>query len=237
MTQMNRQALILFSGGVDSTTALHWARRRFDRLTALIVRYGQRHGIEVDNARAVADRLGVEAVVLDFPFGPLLSSALTDPAAPIPPSLETSRDADGVPFTYVPFRNGVFLALAAAIAESRGIYDLVTGFNAIDTPDYPDTTAAFNRKMAAAINEGTGARRRGRRFRIHSPLLALTKVEILRLGLSLGAGYDHAISCYRGAERPCGRCPSCDIRARAFAELGRPDPLIERLDHERGTDS
>ncbi len=231
---MDRQALILFSGGIDSTTALLWAQRRFSRLTALIVRYGQRHEIEVDNARTVAIRLGVEPLALDFPFGTWLKSALTDPGAPVPESLATARDADGVPTTYVPFRNGIFLSLAAAIAESRGIYDLVTGFNAVDTPDYPDTTVAFSRKMTAAINEGTGARRRKRRFRTHSPLIELSKTEILRLGMSLGADYSYAISCYRGTERPCGRCPSCDIRARAFAELGRPDPLIERLDSMRG---
>ncbi|MCX6555499.1 MAG: 7-cyano-7-deazaguanine synthase, partial [Candidatus Aminicenantes bacterium] len=116
--------------------------------------------------------------------------------------------------------------------ESHSCRHLVTGFNAIDSPDYPDTTVAFTRKMTAAINQGTSAGRGGAKFKVHTPLIALSKQEIIVLGFELGADYAYSISCYRGAERPCGRCPSCDIRARAFAGLGRQDPLLARLQKE-----
>jgi 7-cyano-7-deazaguanine synthase len=232
---MNKGAVVLFSGGIDSTTALYWARGEFDPVRALIVDYGQQHRIEVEMAKKIAAHLGVTFDVVELPLRNLLSSALLADGRPIPASLAEARKEPGVPSTYVPFRNGIFLALAAAYAESRGCRHLVTGFNAIDTPDYPDTSAQFSRKMEAAINQGTSAGKGGAKFRVHTPLIALSKKEIIALGFELGADYAHSISCYRGAELPCGRCPSCDIRARAFAGLGRQDPLLARLQKEGKT--
>jgi 7-cyano-7-deazaguanine synthase len=230
---MKQSALILFSGGIDSTTALYWARRRFAPVTVLTVAYGQRHGLETDMAEKTARHLDVPFVRLELPLASFLESALLDENRAIPDSRAAAKKEKDVPDTYVPFRNGIFLAVAAAWAETRGVRHLVTGFNAVDTPDYPDTTARFTRRMQAALNAGTSAALDGRKFRIHAPLLALSKTDIIRLGLKLKADYSRSISCYRGAETPCGRCPSCDIRGRAFAELGVEDPLLARLRRER----
>lgn len=232
---MKQSALILFSGGIDSTTALCWARRRFAPVTALTVAYGQRHRLETEMAEKAARHLAVPFVRLELPLADFLESALLDETRIIPDSLATAKKENATPDTYVPFRNGIFLAVAAAWAETRGVRHLVTGFNAVDTPDYPDTTARFTRRMQAALNAGTSAALDGRKFRIHTPLLTLTKAEIIRLGLTLQADYSHSISCYRGTATPCGRCPACDIRDRAFAELGVEDPLLARLRREKTT--
>ncbi|MBN2347058.1 MAG: 7-cyano-7-deazaguanine synthase QueC [Candidatus Aminicenantes bacterium] len=229
---MKEGAVVLFSGGIDSTTALYWARKRFEPVRALVFDYGQRHRVEVKMARRIASRLSVPCDVVRLPLRELLRSALLDDGRPIASSLAASRREPGPPSTYVPFRNGIFLAVAAAYAESRGCRRLVVGFNSVDTPDYPDTTEAFARRMAAAINAGSSAAKGGRRFRVQAPLGRLSKKEIIALGLELGADYSRSVSCYRGREVPCRRCPSCDIRRRAFAGLGMADPLLERLRKE-----
>lgn len=229
---MTRHAVVLFSGGLDSTTALAWALREFTAVTALSIRYEQKHVVEVAMAEACAARLGVPLRVLDLPLKNWLHSALLDDDREIPVSLAETRAPGEVPVTYVPFRNGIFLALAAAYAESHDARHIVTGFNRVDSPDYPDTTNVFTRAMEAALNTGTSAVHGGERFVIHTPLAELCKKEIIELGLRLGADYSHSVSCYRGGEIPCGRCPSCDIRGRAFAELGLTDPLIQRLQKE-----
>jgi 7-cyano-7-deazaguanine synthase len=232
---MKEGAIVLFSGGIDSTTALYWARKRFAPLRALVFDYGQRHRVEVRMAKAIAAGLKVECVVVKLPLQGLLRSALLADGRPIAASLAESRREPGPPSTYVPFRNGIFLAVAAACAESFGCRRLVTGFNSVDAPDYPDTTAAFASKMAAAINEGTSAGRGGPRFRIDAPLASLSKKEIIAMGIGLGADYSRSVSCYRGGEVPCGRCPSCDVRRRAFAGLAMADPLLQRLRREGKT--
>ncbi len=232
---MKEGAIVLFSGGIDSTTALHWALKKFDPLWALIFAYGQLHHIEVEMAKRIAYNLGVGCDVVQLPLPGLVNSALLGDDRPIAATLAASRREPGPPSTYVPFRNGIFLALAAAFGESRGCFRLVTGFNSIDAPDYPDTTEAFVRKMQAAINQGTSAAKDGRRFKIHAPLARLSKKEIIAMGCRQGVDYSLSISCYRGGEVPCGRCPSCDIRARAFAALGKADPLLERLAKEGRT--
>jgi len=226
------KAAVLFSGGIDSTTALYWAKNTFSQVFALIFHYGQHHCIEVDMAERIARRLYTPFDIIRFPLNDIVYSALTDKKKDIPTSLASSRDAEGIPFTYVPFRNGIFLSIAAAFAESRGITELVTGFNLIDTPDYPDTTGAFAQKMEAAINEGTSASITGRRFAVHTPLILKSKKEIIEMGLELGVDYSFSISCYRGNEVPCLACPSCDIRSRAFSLLHMEDPLITRLKKE-----
>jgi 7-cyano-7-deazaguanine synthase len=229
---MSEGAVILFSGGIDSTTALHWARREFGAVRALIIDYAQKHRIEVLMAQRIAAAAGVPHETLVMPLKNLLHSALLDEDAVIPDSLAESRLEPGVPSTYVPFRNGIFLALAAAYGESHSCRHLVTGFNSIDSPDYPDTTPAFSKKMAAAINQGTSASKGGAEFRLHTPLSKLDKKAIIALGLRLGADYSYSLSCYRGREVPCGHCPSCDTRARAFGQLAMEDPLLARLKRE-----
>lgn len=228
----NSNAVILFSGGLDSTTALYWAKKHFDTVHAMMINYSQRHSIETDLAQKTTEKLDVQTHLINFPLKNIVHSALIDEDKTIPNSLSTSKNDEGIPFTYVPFRNGLFLSIAAAFAESRKIFDIITGFNLIDTPDYPDTTEAFTRKMEAAINEGTSASITDRQFKIHTPLIGKSKKEIIELGMTLNTDYSYSVSCYRGNETPCLSCPSCDIRNNAFKELNMEDPLITRLKKE-----
>jgi 7-cyano-7-deazaguanine synthase len=224
--------VVLFSGGLDSTTALAWALARYDRVHALTFDYGQRHRVEVALARKAARRLGVAHTVLKVDLRQIGGSALTDTAIPLPRSARQPKKASGPPATYVPFRNGIFLALAAAWAEARGVRDLVCGFHVADSPDYPDTTPRFVRAMEKAIREGTKAAFGGPRPRVIAPLVGLSKADIILKGLALGVDYSHSVSCYAGEERPCGTCSSCRLRARAWKALGREDPLLVRLRKE-----
>lgn len=224
--------VVLFSGGLDSTTALAWALARYDRVHALAFDYGQRHRVEIGLARKAARRLGVPLTVLKVDLRQVGGSALTDPAIPLPRSPRPAKRRTGPPATYVPFRNGIFLALAAAWAEARGLQDLVCGFHVADSPDYPDTTKEFVRAMEKAIRAGTKAAFGGPRARVVAPFVGLSKAAIVRKGLALGADYSYSISCYSGREVPCGTCSSCRFRARAWKAAGREDPLLVRLRKE-----
>ncbi len=230
---MNKKALILFSGGIDSTTVLYWAKSRFEEVLPVIIDYSQKHSIEVKNGVKIAEMNYLEYIQIKFPLNEVLGSALLDTNIEIPDSLDSAKDEKGIPYTYVPFRNGIFLSLAAGIAETRGIRNILTGFNLIDTPDYPDTTKLFSDKMEEVINIGTSASITGEKFRIITPLINKSKKEIIELGLELGADYSFSVSCYRGREMPCLKCPSCDIRQAAFNEIGIEDPLIDRLKTEK----
>lgn len=227
-----RSCVVLFSGGLDSTTALAWALDRYGDVRALTFDYGQRHRVEIGLARKAARRLGVPHSVLKVDLRPIGGSALTDPEIPLPRRAKPSERQAGPPATYVPFRNGIFLALAAAWAEARSVSDLVCGFHVDDSPDYPDTTAGFVKAMEKAVRAGTRAAFGGPAPRIVAPLLGLDKTDIIRLGLRLGADYSYSVSCYAGAERPCGACSSCRFRARAWRAVGREDPLVARLRKE-----
>jgi 7-cyano-7-deazaguanine synthase len=224
-----KRSVVLFSGGIDSTTALYWARARADEVRALTFDYGQRHKVEVRMARLAARRLGVPHTILKIDLTPIGGSALTDAAVALPRYRKIPPRASGPPVTYVPFRNGILIAVAAAWAEAHGGTEIVCGFNVIDSPDYPDTRPEFVRAMQKAIDAGTTAAFGGPGIRIAAPFVRMRKSEIIRLGLSLGADYSHSVTCYAGAERPCGACSACLLRARAFAEAGVPDPLLVRL--------
>lgn len=224
-----RSCVVLFSGGLDSTAALAWALRRYDRVRALTFDYGQRHRVEIVMARTAARRMGVPQTVLKVDLRQIGGSALTDARIPLPRPPRRAGTPSGPPATYVPFRNGIFLALAAAWAETRGVRELVCGFHVEDSPDYPDTTRSFIKAMEKAVQAGTKAAFGGPRVRIRAPLVGLGKADIIRLGLRLGADFAYAVSCYAGAERPCGACSSCRFRARAWKAVGREDPLIARL--------
>ncbi len=226
-------SVVLFSGGLDSTTALYWAKKNRDAVLALTFDYGQRHRIEIKMARWTARQAGVPWTLLKIDMSRIGGSALTDPKIAVPKSGRLGHSAGGPPVTYVPFRNGILLAVAAAWAEARGAREVITGFNVIDSPDYPDTRPDFVRAMARAVNTGTRAAFGGPAFRITAPFIRLKKSAIVRAGRALGADYSHSVSCYDGAERPCGRCSSCRLRARAFREAGLPDPLIVRLNKEK----
>jgi len=228
------ETAVLLSGGLDSTTALHWALRRHGGVRALAFDYGQRHRVEIRMARATCRRLGVPLDVLKGDLAAIGGSALTDPGIPIPAGRKAVHSPAGPPVTYVPFRNGVFLALAAAWAEAVGVRTIVTGFNIIDSPDYPDTRPAFVRAMERAVNLGTRAAFGAPRLRIKAPFVDKTKADIVRIGLRLGADYAATVSCYRGGEAPCGTCSSCRLRARAFHQAGREDPLVVRMKRRPG---
>ncbi|NDC54059.1 MAG: 7-cyano-7-deazaguanine synthase QueC [Planctomycetia bacterium] len=220
-------AVVLLSGGLDSATAAAWARREGYRLAALSLDYGQRHRCELDCARAVAAALGIaDHVILPVDLAAFGGSALVDDAIAVPKDRSDEAIGRGIPVTYVPARNTVFLALALAMAETRGADAVVIGVNAIDYSGYPDCRpefiAAFSRLASLATKAGV----EGRPLEILTPLAALTKAEIIRLGLDLGLDYGLTSSCYDpdAAGRPCGGCDSCRLRAAGFQAAGAIDP-------------
>lgn len=225
------RSLVLFSGGVDSTTALFWALNQQQDVAALTFDYGQRHRIEIQSGRKLLEKLGVESTLLRLDLTQIGGSSLTDTARPIPPFETRERLVGEHPSTYVPFRNGIFLSMAAAWAEVNDRSHIICGFNVIDSPDYPDTRKPFIDAMEAAVNHGTRVSRQ-HPFKILAPFVDMKKSEIIRTGLSLGADYSYSISCYSGAEIPCGLCSSCLLRREGWLETGKEDPLILRLKKE-----
>ncbi len=220
-------AVVLLSGGLDSYTAAAVARRDGFDLYALTVRYGQRHVQELEAARRVAASLGVKRhLEIDVELSRMGGSALTD-AIDVPK--DQPIDPAVIPVTYVPARNTVFLSLALGWAEVVGATDLVIGVNALDYSGYPDCRPEFIHAFEALARVATKAGVEGAAFRVHTPLIALSKAEIVRLGLSLGLDYGLTHSCYdpRPDGGPCGHCDSCRLRAAGFAEAGTLDPIVE----------
>jgi len=220
------KAVVLLSGGLDSYTAAAIARSEGFSLYALTIQYGQRHAREVEAARQVAAALAVEKhIQLNLDLRAIGGSSLTS-EAPVP------RDRDlnepGIPSTYVPARNTIFLALALGWSEAVGARDIVIGVNALDYSGYPDCRPEFVREFEKLAEVATKAGVEGTRFRVHTPLVNLTKAQIIARGFALGLDYGLTHSCYdpQPDGRPCGRCDSCALRAKGFAEAGRPDPLL-----------
>jgi 7-cyano-7-deazaguanine synthase len=226
------KSVVLFSGGIDSTTALYWALARARSIHALTFDYGQRHRIEVRMARKLARKIGVPQTIFKLDLKQVGGSALTDLSISLPRYKNLSQIKHGPPATYAPFRNGILLALTAAWAEARGFTEIVCGFNILDSPDYPDTRPEFVRAMEKAINTGTRAVFGRPRIKITAPFVLMKKSAIILAGVSLHADYSHAVSCYAGEEIPCRSCSACLLRERAFAEAGLEDPLISRLKKE-----
>lgn len=221
-----RRAVVLLSGGVDSTTCLAVARAAGFEAHCLSVDYGQRHREELGRARRLALALGAaghKVVKVDLSaFG---GSALTDGKIAVPKGRSPARMARDIPVTYVPARNTVFLALALAHAETIDAEDVYVGVNAIDYSGYPDCRPAFLRAFERLARVATKAGVSGRPLRIRAPLLRLSKAAIIKLGASLGVPYRLTQSCYdpiRG--RACGRCDACVLRRKGFSEAGVPDP-------------
>ncbi len=226
-------AVVLLSGGMDSTTALAIAKAQGYAVYALTIRYGQRHQIEVEAARQIARHFQVAGhVVVDLDLRQFGGSALTGDAA-VPKDRSAEEIGQGIPITYVPARNTIFLALALAWAEVLGANDIFLGVNAIDYSGYPDCRPeyleAFERLARLATKAGVEGRQQ---FRIHAPLLYLSKAEIIRKGLELGVDYGLTRTCYdpTPAGEACGRCDACQLRRRGFAEAGLEDPAIYRPD-------
>lgn len=211
-----KDSLIVVSGGMDSTTMLY---EYADRIAlAVTFNYGSNHNArEIECARYNCARLGIELVVIDLPFiGQLFDSSLLSGAEAIP---EGNYDDENMRSTVVPFRNGIMLAVAAGLAESRGLHHLMMANHGGDHAIYPDCRPGFVDAMSKAIAEGTYAG-----ITIEAPYTNITKTDIARRGASIGVDYTHTYSCYKGGERHCGRCGTCTERRQAFAEAGVPDP-------------
>jgi 7-cyano-7-deazaguanine synthase len=221
------KAVILLSGGLDSATALAVAHSRGFECHALSVDYGQRHRAELDRAAAVAKALGTaEHRVVKIDLRQIGGSALTADIA-VPKDRAQEEMSHGVPVTYVPARNTILLGLALGYAEVVGAFDLFVGANVLDYSGYPDCRPEFLEAFERLANLATKASTEGAgKFRVHSPLLKLTKAEIIREGVKLGVDYALTLSCYDpdATGRACGRCDSCLLRKKGFAEAGVPDP-------------
>ncbi len=224
---MGRRAVVLLSGGLDSATALAIALERGYRLYALTLRYGQRHQIEVEAARRVAGAMRViEHVITEIDLRTFGGSALTGDLE-VPKGAGAVGDPEEIPVTYVPARNTIFLSLALAWAEVLDARDIFIGVNAVDYSGYPDCRPEFLAAFERLAGLGTRAGVEGRRpFRIHAPLIDLTKGEIIQRGLALGVDYGMTRSCYDPDESGagCGECDSCQLRLAGFASAGSRDP-------------
>lgn len=237
----------LLSGGLDSTTVTAYAKGRVDHLTALTFHYGQTHSKEVACAQQIAERLGIAHKLLDISFLSEVAwySALTTPERfPIPRDRSPQEIGFGIPITYVPLRNTIFLALSAAFLESQVLYALeVQGVqpehtlaslylapNAIDYSGYPDCRPEYYDKARQALEYGSKLwTQYGVRINLETPIISLCKAEIVALGRRLHAPLEYTWSCYEGKDLPCGACDSCVLRAKGFEEAGIPDPLLVRL--------
>jgi 7-cyano-7-deazaguanine synthase len=226
MTEKQEKAVVLLSGGLDSATVLAIARDRGYACHALSFDYGQRHDAELQASKRVAQALGAaEHKVLSLDLGSIGGSALTDTNIAVP-----EESSEGIPVTYVPARNTIFLSLALGWAEVLEAGSIFIGVNAVDYSGYPDCRPGFIHAFENLANLATKAGVEGEGFRIQAPLLHMSKGEIIRTGMDLGLDYGLTVSCYQadGQGRACGNCDSCRLRAQGFAEAGLADPTCYR---------
>lgn len=222
MTDKSTTAVVLLSGGLDSATCLAVARADGRRCVALSFDYGQRHHAELAAARRVAAAMGVaDHRVVRLDMGQVGGSALTDHSIAVPDAGTT-----GIPVTYVPARNTIFLSYALAVAEVSNAREIVIGVNAVDYSGYPDCRPEYIQAFTTMANLATKAGVEGRPLSIRTPLISLTKADIIRTGVRLGVDYRLTVSCYQAdAEgRACGRCDSCHLRRKGFTDAGLADP-------------
>jgi 7-cyano-7-deazaguanine synthase len=220
------KAVVLLSGGLDSTTVLAYALSQGYEVTALSVRYGQRHSRELDSARAVAKHYGIKNhVVLDLDLSYLRNSALVSKEVDVPMRDSAEGIGSEIPVTYVPARNILMLSLAAGLCETEGGEAIFIGANAVDYSGYPDCRPEFFHAFEEVLRVGTKAGVEGRPIRIETPILRMSKADIVRLAKKLGAPLELTWSCYNGKEKACGRCESCLLRLKGFEEAGETDPV------------
>jgi 7-cyano-7-deazaguanine synthase len=222
-------AVVLLSGGLDSATVLALAVADGLRCHAVSFSYGQRHGVEIQAARDVARALGAaDHRVLPLPIGQLGGSALTDTGIDVPRDRSAEEMADGIPSTYVPARNTIFLAFALAVAEVTESDAIYLGVNAVDYSGYPDCRPDYVEAWRQLAALATKRAVEGRVPSIICPLISMSKADIIRTGIGLGVDYKRTVSCYEPDShgRACGRCDSCGLRRRGFAEAGVPDPTV-----------
>jgi len=226
-----KKAVVLLSGGLDSATVLAIAAREGFETYAMTFRYGQRHSLEIEAAKRVAQALGVrEHVIVEFDLRQFGGSALTADIA-VPKGRSAAQMGEGIPVTYVPARNTIFMSFALAWSETLGANHIFVGVNALDYSGYPDCRPEYIAAFEAMANLATKAGVEGtERLSIHTPLIRLTKAEIVAKGAALGVDYALTWSCYDPARdgAPCGRCDSCLLRQKGFSEARMSDPLLAR---------
>lgn len=223
---MARRAVVLLSGGLDSTTALYWAKNQGYRAAALIIDYGQRHRRELIAARKVAKIAGVKGHEVSLPLPWLKASSLIDKKKRLPNMPLSRIGRNGIPSTYVPGRNTIFLSLGVSLADSIGAEAVVYGANARDYSGYPDCRPDFVSAFGRAASLGTRSGLAKRGIKVLAPLSRLDKSGIVKLARKLKAPIHMTWSCYRGGGRPCGRCDSCKLRAKGFSAAGIADPAL-----------
>lgn len=228
-------AVVLLSGGLDSVTCLYWAKARFDNVTAVSFDYGQRHNSELAAAKRIAKHAQVAHRIIHIDLAQLGGSALTDPSMQVPTGhahdFAEQHDDNAIPSTYVPARNTIFLAYALAVAEVTQARTIVIGVNAVDYSGYPDCRPDYIAAFNHMANLATKAGRLGQTLTIATPLLDLSKADIIRLGTSLGVDYSLTVSCYQAddAGRACGVCDSCVLRQQGFLQAEIDDPTRYRV--------
>ena len=223
------EAIVLLSGGLDSATTAAWALAEGYSVSAISFDYGQRHRIELQAAKAVASDLGIsDHITLAIDLAAFGGSALVDQSIAVPKNRSEDVISNGIPVTYVPARNTVFLSLALALAETRNASSIILGVNSIDYSGYPDCRPEFLNAFESLANLATKSGVEGTHLTVLAPLVSLTKPEIIRLGLSLHVDYGLTTSCYDPKEsgQPCGECDSCLIRAAGFTAVNIPDPRV-----------
>jgi 7-cyano-7-deazaguanine synthase len=220
------EAVVLLSGGLDSSTVLAMALERGFKVVALTFDYGQRHRKEIDSATRIAKHFGVrEHIVVPLELGRYMSSSLTQDSISIPSARSRSEIGTEIPNTYVPARNIVFLSIASSIAESRGASSVFIAANAVDFSGYPDCTPEFMDAFQKVLEVGTKAGREGHGIKIEAPILRESKAQIVREAIRLKVPLELTWSCYRGGAKACGVCDSCRLRFEGFEAAGVKDPL------------
>lgn len=224
---MKKKAVVLLSGGVDSSTVLAIAKSEGFEIYAISFRYGQRHSFELNSAKKIADSLGAKKhLVIDVGLDKIGGSSLTDEIDV--PKNRNMHDSEEIPITYVPARNTIFLSLALGWAETLGACDIFIGATAVDYSGYPDCRPEFIHAFEQVATLGTKIGVEGNRIKIHSPLIKMSKANIIRKGVELGVDYSKTLSCYDPSPegKACGACDSCILRKKGFEEAGIPDPII-----------
>lgn len=229
MESRNPKAVVLLSGGLDSATVLAIAKQQGFKLYAVSFDYGQRHRIELRAAERIAQALGAKHSIISFDLRQFGGSALTSDID-VPKDRNHTQISAGIPLTYVPARNTIFLSFALGVAEVMGAFDLFIGVNALDYSGYPDCRPEFISAFQDLANLATKVGVEGGRFKIHAPLILMTKAQIISTGTKLGVDYSLTTSCYDPSLNgfACGHCDSCQLRRKGFAEAGIPDPTNYR---------
>ncbi len=225
---LGKRCVVLLSGGLDSATVLYFAKKKGFSPACLIFDYGQRHRREIESARKIARSAGCPYTIIKIPL-PWQGSSLLDSKISLPQSISDKGSVirgRGIPNTYVPARNIIFLSFALSFAEATGARTIFIGANAVDYSGYPDCRPDFYRAFEKVISSGTKAGVEKSKIKISTPLISLTKMGIIKLGVKLGVPYELTWSCYQGKSKPCGKCESCFYRAKGFKEAGVIDPAL-----------